>query len=240
MARRAIRRLATGAAVAATVGALVVPAAATASTDQYGNSLGFYDASRYTALNCNPSVALLIVRSVSYLGGPAIPSFVKGVAWVDYFGIPVFVSPSFRVVEIAYHSTWGEIWSMPSASETLPGRYTLHVLLTTPLLDFPNPPFILSTVSATATIDPRLNPDCTPIATSASASRATARKPSRHVLARRVNAMRRDWNTRFERPLGRSAMYPKARFCGTAICVQARADGDVERADPTGLGTGSP
>lgn len=89
--------------------------------------------------------------------------------------------------------------------------------------------FVFTTVSDTATIDPGLNPDCTPIATAsaATASAATAQAatptPSRRVLARRVKAMRRDSDRWFERALGPRAKYPKARFCGHAICIQRQA-----------------
>ena len=81
--------------------------------------------------------------------------------------------------------------------------------------------FVFSTVSDTAIIAPGLNPDCSPIA--ASASRAATRKPSERVLARRVRAARRDSDRWFGRPLGPRANYPKARFCGRTICVQRSA-----------------
>jgi hypothetical protein len=92
------------------------------------------------------------------------------------------------------------LWPVPSPSQTLPGVYTLHVLLQGNAAT-PGGSFLFSTVSDTATIAPGLNTDCSPIAasTSASASRAATRKPSSRVLERRVRAMRGDSNEWFGR-----------------------------------------
>jgi hypothetical protein len=145
------------------------------------------------------------------------------VAWVDYFGIPVFVSAPFLAAPLNQTVT---NWPMPSPSEVPPGLYTLHVLLqgNGELFGVPLWSLVFTTVAETTTFDPGLNTDCTPIATaSASTVRAATAKPSPRVLARRVKAARRDSDEWFQRSLGPRAAFPKARFCGGTICVQQRA-----------------
>jgi hypothetical protein len=213
--RSAIRRLATHAALAATVVSLVASAPAAADTDQYGNRLEFLDA-QFQPVPCNPSYVGLAIVALSGRDF-MFPLFRNAVAWVDYFGIPVFVSPPFG-------ATTGNL-PVPGPSEIPPGQYSLHVLLQGNA-PFPSSLFfVFTTVSDTSIIAPGLNPDCTPTstATAASAGRAVTRKPARSVLARRVKAMRRDSGEWFERSVGPRANYPKARFCGQTICVQRRA-----------------
>jgi hypothetical protein len=222
----AIRKLAIGAAIAATVVSLVAAAPAAADTDRYGNRLEF-------ETPCNPATAGVVgLFGAQGGGGTLVPLFKNGLAWVDYFGIPVALSPFTAQLQTdrggsrSFYS-----WPVPSASQVPRGEYTLHVLWQlngdafNPLYaPFAN--FVFTTLSETTTIDPALNQDCTPIAaaTSASASRAATRKPSRRVLARRVKALRRDSDIWLEGSLGATANYPKARFCGKTICVKRRAD----------------
>lgn len=213
----AIRRLVTRAALAATVVFLVASAPAAADVDQYGDSLVFFDAQGFVA-PCNPSYARLGVPDYS----TPIPLFASGVAWVDYFGIPVFVSPPLELTQLD-RGTYGAIWPVPSPSQVVPGQYTLHVLLQGNGLAYFPLYFLFTTLSATATIDSALNTDCTPIA-AASATVAAARKPSRRVLARLVRVARRDSARWFGRSLGPRARYPKARFCGRTVCVKLRPD----------------
>lgn len=215
---RRIRRLASCAALAATVVLVTASAPAKADVDRYGNSLSFLDAA-FNPAPCNPSYAQLRVAAISGRDF-FIPLFDHAVAWIDYFGVPVFVSPPFG-------ASPGGNWPVPTASQMPAGRYTLHVLLqgNTEISDDPLTRFemslIFATVSDTATIAPGLNPDCSSIAARASAS--VTRKPSRHLLVRRVRAIRLDSDTWFERPLGPRAKYPQARFCGRSVCIQRRA-----------------
>jgi hypothetical protein len=229
--RSAIRRLATRAALAATVVSLVASAPAAAATDQYGNSLTLLTLPVVDA-PCNPFYAVLDVVPVPDYS-PGAPLFLNGVAWADYFGIPVAVSPPFRVTSLLGSGRWGAIWPVPSSSPsvpgqavTLPGQYAFHVLLQGNGEISPPLYFVFSTVSDTAGIFPGLKSDCSPIEIPfplASASRAAIRKPPQRVLARRVWAARRNSDKWFERSLGPRANYPKGRFCGRTICVQRRA-----------------
>lgn len=190
-------------------------------SDQYFNALGFFDGQANVA-PCNPAQARLVGLA---LGSPL---FSPGVAWVDYFGIPIAVSAPFRLQLVPSGRSPSYLasisWPVPSSSELPRGQYTLHVLLqgnSELFISFPWLPFDFTTLAVTATIDPGLNSDCSPIAASTTAS--TTRKPSRRVLARRVQAMRRDTDKWFDRSLGTRAKYPMGRFCGRTICVQRRA-----------------
>jgi hypothetical protein len=182
---------------------------------------------------CNPSEAIEEVPQLIIPGSRAsgVPIFVDGVAWVDYFGIPVAFSPPFTVYSLDgfLSGTTGEIgavWPWPNPSSLLPGQYTMHVLLqgNPAALGF-LAPFVFTTDSATATINPSLPPGCTPTAAAASASAvgAATRKPSGSVLARRARALRGasvDW---FGRSLAPGSAYPRVRVCGQTVCVRLRA-----------------
>src|SRR5262249_50075553 len=106
------------AALAATVLFLVASAPAAAHVDPYGNSLGF-------SSPCNPTLAGVRVADLGG-GRGSPPIFENGVAWVDYFGIPIAVSPPFTVSDGLTHEL---VWQVPSPSSLPPGRYTLHALL---------------------------------------------------------------------------------------------------------------
>src|SRR5262245_49490847 len=103
--RRAIRTLASCAALAATVVSLAAAASSAADTDQWGNRVRF-------ATACNPTYALVEVPAYTLP-----PLFLNGVAWVDYFGFPVFVSQPFRLTydTILGRGYYRAIWPMPSA-----------------------------------------------------------------------------------------------------------------------------
>jgi hypothetical protein len=198
---------------------------------------------------CNPSEAIEEVPQLP-IGGrlPGLPIFVDGVAWVDYFGVPVAFSPPFTVYSLdsfLFGSTGeiGAVWPWPNPSSLLPGQYTMHVLLQgNGALGLPGGPFgpapgspgfgpavflyfLFTTVSATATINPSLPPGCPPTATTASASaaRAATLMPSASVLARRARALRHTSVNWFGRSTGPRPTYPRARACGRTVCVQLRA-----------------
>jgi hypothetical protein len=139
-----------------------------ASAPAYGQDLRFATSVFGPTVPCNPSVAVLTLTG----GGrsPIPPLWAKGVAWVDYFGIPVAVSAPFSLPPPDPDGVVRQTWEVPSASSVLPGRYTLHVLLQgSPAFWGPLAYLAYTTESATATIDPRLNTDCSPISAPASA-----------------------------------------------------------------------
>jgi hypothetical protein len=217
------------AALAATLVFLISSAPAGAASDQYGNELVFRAASGADA-TCDPATASLFVSNLGTGPLPAlnVPLFSSGVAWVDYFGIPIFVSQPFTVaaLPVGGHSpVYGVVWPVPSPSEIPPGQYTLHALLQGNGQSFWPLYFVYSTVSDTAIIAPGLNSDCTPLATATASRtlRAAADKPAPHVVLGRVQAMRRASATWFGRSRGHHATYPKARICGRTICIQPRA-----------------
>jgi hypothetical protein len=228
-----MRKLGRRAALAATLLFLVGSAPAAADTDQYQNEL-FFRAASGAAAPCNPATASLLVSNLVPGAPPsflAVPVFSSGVAWVDYFGIPIFVSQPFTVTHLpvgGYSPLYGVVWPVPSPSESPPGQYTLHALLqgngqalgpaSWPLY------FVFSTVSDTAIIAPGLNSDCTPIttATASSTLRAAADNPAPRVVLGRAQAMRRASAKWFGRSPRHHATYPKARICGRTICIQPR------------------
>jgi hypothetical protein len=176
---------------------------------------------------CNPATAEVTVDSVSPINGD--PLFLpNGVAWVDYFGIPVAFSPfTLQPIMGTRPLLWVFQWAFPSPSSLLAGQYTLHVLLqgNPAAWGFPLALFVFTTLSATATINPSLPYGCTPTAAAASASaaRAVTRMPSASVLARRVRALRRTSGSWFGRSFAPRPNYPRARLCGRTVCVQLRA-----------------
>lgn len=229
------RKLRRRAALAATLLFLVGSVPAAADTDQYRNELFFLAASG-AAAPCNPATASLFVSNLVPGAPPsflAVSVFSSGVAWVDYFGIPIFVSQPFTVTVLpvgGYSPLYGVVWPVPSPSAIPPGLYSLHVLLqgngqvlgpaSWPLY------FVFSTVSDTAIIAPGLNSDCTPIATATASStlRAAADNPAPpRVVLGRAQAMRRASAKWFGRSPRHHATYPKARICGRTICIQPRS-----------------
>ena len=175
------------------------------------------------AAPCNPAQAALGVFTLGLIDHPV---FSPGVAWVDYFGIPIDVSQPFSIprVQAGGYPSYGVVWPVPSPSDIPPGQYTLHVLLQGNGELFWQLYFVLSTVSDTAIIAPGLNHDCTPMATATSSTpHAAVTKPAPRVLLQRMLAMRRDPARWFGRSRGRHPTYPKARICGTTICIQSRA-----------------
>ena len=202
--RTALRGLACAALAAAV--AFVAAAPAAADRDPYGNSLFF------SPTACNPAEALLSVAVLQPTVAP-VPVFLNGVAWVDYYGVPVAVLPAFRVRSDVIIRGWGFKWPWPNPSALPPGRYTVHTLLQG------NPTLggllglVFTTVSATATVDPASGPGCTPTA-------AAAAEPSPRVLVRRVRRAASRWG---RASLGPRAAYPKARICGSSVCVKRSA-----------------
>ena len=226
-----VRRVVRRAALAATLVLLVSSAPAAADLFFLAFVPGVTTGPVHTT--CNPSEAIDEVPQLILGGRPSgVPIFVDGVAWVDYFGIPVAFSPPFTVYSLDgfLSGTTGEIgavWPWPNPALLLPGQYTMHVLLqgNPAALGFFLAPFVFTTDSAMATINPSLPPGCTPTAAAASASaaRAATFMPSGSALASRVRAVRRTSGEWFGRSFAPRSTYPRARLCGRAVCVQLRA-----------------
>ncbi|UUY05900.1 hypothetical protein LRS13_10400 [Svornostia abyssi] len=195
--------------VAATLASLVVALPAQADSDRYFNNLSFQPTP------CNPSQAVLSVATGSVFPSP---SFVNGVAWLDYYGLPIAVSPPFRTEPGAIPRGRGVVWPWPSPPAIPPGRYTLHALLLGESVFGP----VLTTVSATTTVGPSVNPDCTPAVAAATTFGVTATEPLPPVPGG-VRPAPRDFGSWSSRSLGPRARYPKARICGSTVCVKRRA-----------------
>jgi hypothetical protein len=208
-----VRRVVIRAALAAALILLVSSVSAAADTVSFSTP-------------CNPATAEVTVDSVSPINGA--PLFLpNGVAWVDYFGIPVAFSPfTLQPIPGTKPLLWVADWAFPNPSSLLAGQYTLHVLLqgNPAAFGLPLALFVFITLSDTATINPSLPYGCTPtaIATSALAARAETRPPV-SVLARRVRALRRTSGSWFGRSFAPRSNYPRARLCGQTVCVQLRA-----------------
>jgi hypothetical protein len=215
--RRAIRRLGTLAALAATVLALAAPTPA-AAEEYLGSYLNliFRDASWDALAPCNPSY--LQAHSSNYT---SLFTFDHLVVWVEYFGIPVMAPRGFDLTEREDRGVVAKTWVVPSGLP--PGPYTVRgIFLTGPHSYWP-----AALISATARIAPSLNSDCSPkvAPTVASASQVTIRRPSQSVLAHRVRAARRAFGAwRADSPAAQ-AQYPRARLCGQTICIQGRPGG---------------
>lgn len=206
---RSLGRLVHRAIVAAALASFIVAAPAQADSDRYGNNLFFHPTP------CNPSQAVLSVATGSVLSSP---SFVHGVAWLDYYGFPVAVSPPFRAEPGAIPRGSGVVWPWPSPPAIPAGTYTLHALLLGESVFGP----VLTTVSATTTVGPWVNPDCTPAVDATTTFGATATEPPPPVPGG-VRAAQREFGGWSSRALGPRARYPKARICGSTVCVKRRA-----------------
>src|SRR4051794_1040912 len=176
-----MRRFGALLAIAATVACLAGAAPAAAAVDAYGDSIDLYPSL------CNPTRVDILSEQTYF--SQAIPQYLHGLAWVDYFGIPVAKLPPLTFEELNH--SWGILLPVPSPSAIPRGRYTLHVLFYgrsdfARIHDFP----VVTTVAESMTIDPGLNPDCSPITASITQPATSAASSPARTIRRAARAWR--------------------------------------------------
>src|SRR3954451_4133151 len=173
-------------AIGATVACLAGAAPAGAAGDGHGDSIGF-------STPCNPA-SVAITSEQTGLSPGALPRYLHGLAWVDYFGIPVTKLPPLTFDYSPTGRTFGAVLPVPSPSAIPRGRYTLHVLFYG-RSDFGRAQRLplVTALSQSMTIDPGLNPDCSPITASITEPAAQAATSAASSRVRAIRRAARAW-----------------------------------------------
>jgi hypothetical protein len=201
------------------------------ASDQFGDWFALYENSdSVQRATCTSGFVLVASLTVPY-SAQQPPRYTAGLLWIDYFGVPIYVSPTFNLPETGL-SALGVDVPLPLHSAGLPfGQYNVHMLLWNDSRQF-------GTLSATTTYFPVLNPDCSSMFAASAARQATpasaTSKPPHRVIVARLRATRGTalaaGKKRFAKLLrvpgtmtstktknGRHR--PRARVCGSKVCV---------------------